>query len=151
MHSRHADHIFMIRVAQHQHGGFFVRISWDPGASWFDSLEISANWRINYYFKDPIHMENLIGFLGGIIYEGWTKHLQHLFSLLINGPEEAYCVSTLQGSIVCSICSTSFSLVWDPRDTHGFSWAPLVVQMIVLALLEDKQFQKGRTVMSLSK
>jgi hypothetical protein len=32
---------------------------------------------------------------------------------------------------------------WNLGDIHNFSWAPLVIQMIVLALFKDKQFWEG--------
>jgi hypothetical protein len=40
MQTGHDCQTIMIRVAQHQHGGPFLRLAWDPGIS---VLEFSAN------------------------------------------------------------------------------------------------------------
>jgi hypothetical protein len=121
MQSRQEGHIFMIRVAQHQHDGSFLVIAWDPGILWVDSLAAGTDGRASCYFQEPIHMEQWIGFLGGIFYEGWTESSQYLISLLNSGLQEASCVSTLQDNIVGGRCSTSFRLVWDLGIIISFS------------------------------
>jgi hypothetical protein len=62
-----------------------------------------------------------------------------LFSLLIGGLQEASCVSTLQGNIVCSRCFTFFRLVWDPGIILSFNLVQFVDHRVVMALLEEKQ------------
>jgi hypothetical protein len=68
--SRQEGQIFMIRVAQRQHDGSFLVISWDPEILWVDSLAAGTDGRASCYIQEPIHMEQWIGFLGGILYEG---------------------------------------------------------------------------------
>jgi hypothetical protein len=95
--------------------------------------------RANCYFQDPIHLEQWIGFLGGILYEGWYKSSQYLISLLIGGVQEAPGVSTLQDNIVGGRCSASFILVWDSGIIISFNLVQLIVPVGVMEFLEDKQ------------
>jgi hypothetical protein len=85
-------------------------------------------------------MEHWIGILGRILYEGWTKYLRYLFSLLIDFHHEASYVSTLQDNIMGNRFSMSFRLVWDPGITLNFSLVQLVDHMVEVALIEDKQY-----------
>jgi hypothetical protein len=102
--------------------GPFLVIAWDPGILWVDSLVAGTDGRASCYFQEPIHMEQWIGFLGGIFYEGWTEYLQYSFSLLIGGIQGASCVSTLQDNIVSGRCSTSFQIGLGPGDHSQFQF-----------------------------
>jgi hypothetical protein len=101
----------MITVAQRQHNGSILVIAWDARILWVDNLAASTDGKASCYFQEPIHMEQWIGFLGGMFYEGWIEYLQYLFSLLIDDIQGASCVSTLQDNIVRVKCSTYFRLV----------------------------------------
>jgi hypothetical protein len=118
MQSRKEDRIFMIRVAQCQHVGSFLVIAQDPGILWVDSLVAGTYGKTNGYFQEPFYMEQWIGFLGGIFYEGLTESSQYRIAPLIKGLRKASCVSTLQDFIMGGRCSTTFRLVWDPGDHY---------------------------------
>jgi hypothetical protein len=64
MWSRHEDETIMIRVAQCQHGGFFLRLTWDHGITWFDNLATGTNGRVNFYYQEIISIVHWTGFLG---------------------------------------------------------------------------------------
>jgi hypothetical protein len=85
MQSRYEGKIFMTRVAQHRHGGSFLRIAWDLGTSWFDSLAIGTNGRASFYSRELTPIVHWTGFLGKRFYVGWTESLQYLITLLIGG------------------------------------------------------------------
>jgi hypothetical protein len=44
--------MFMIRVVQRQHDGYFLVIAWDPGILWADNLAAGTNGRASCYFQD---------------------------------------------------------------------------------------------------
>jgi hypothetical protein len=46
----------MIKVGQHYHGGFFLRLAWDPGITWFGSSVIDREGRVSSYFQEFSHM-----------------------------------------------------------------------------------------------
>jgi len=75
----------MIRMAQCEHDGSFLVITWDLGILWVDNLLDGRDERDRFYFQEPIHMEKWIGFIGGIFYEGWNEFSQYLIALLIDG------------------------------------------------------------------
>jgi hypothetical protein len=54
MHSRYESHIFVIRVAQYQHGGPFAEVAWDPETSWFDNLTVGTDGGVNFYYHEFI-------------------------------------------------------------------------------------------------
>jgi hypothetical protein len=89
MQSRHESQIFMIRVAQCQHGGSFLGIAWDPGTSWFDSLAARYRWESQFLLSGVhFYREHWTGFLGGRFYVGWTEPLQYLIDLFDRWPSE---------------------------------------------------------------
>jgi hypothetical protein len=49
MQSRHDGQMTMIRVAQHQRGGSFLRIAWDPGISVGDSATVDMEARASFF------------------------------------------------------------------------------------------------------
>jgi hypothetical protein len=92
-----------------------------------DSWVASTDGRVSCYFQEPIHMEQWIGLLGGILYEEWIESSQSLIALWIDGLHEASCIVTLQDSIVGGRFSASFRLVCDPRIIISFSLVQLVL------------------------
>jgi hypothetical protein len=56
MQSGHDGRMVMIRVAQRQHGGSFLRLAWDPGISVLDSPTADTEARASFFFHE-------IGFL----------------------------------------------------------------------------------------
>jgi hypothetical protein len=50
MQTGHGGQMVMIRVAQHQHGGSFLRLAWDPGISVLDSSTIDTDERASFSF-----------------------------------------------------------------------------------------------------
>jgi hypothetical protein len=65
----------MIRVAQHQHGGSFMRLAWDLGISVLDSSTANTEARANFFFHE-------IGSLVEKFLEGLIELLQYRVSLL---------------------------------------------------------------------
>jgi hypothetical protein len=52
MQSGHDGRTTMIRVAQHQRGGSFPRIAWDPRISVRDSVTVGMEARANFFLHD---------------------------------------------------------------------------------------------------
>jgi hypothetical protein len=50
--NRHCSWTIMIRVAQHQCGGFFIRLAWDPEISILDDSTTDTEVRANFFFHD---------------------------------------------------------------------------------------------------
>jgi hypothetical protein len=111
----------MIRVVQHQHGGFLLRLAWDPRTSWVDSLVVGTDGRVNFYYQEYISIGNWTGFLRGRFYVGWTEPLQYLIDLLIGGLQEVSCISTLQISTMSRECFTSSKQARDRFTWRGFA------------------------------
>jgi hypothetical protein len=65
MWSRHEGQTVMIKVAQRHHGGFFLRLAWNPGITWFDSLATGTDGRVSFYYQELIYIVHWTGFLGG--------------------------------------------------------------------------------------
>jgi hypothetical protein len=74
----------MIRVAQRQHGGFFLRLAWDPGITWFDSLVIDREGRVYAFFQGFSHMVLWVGSLEDPFSEGLIEFLQCMTTLPID-------------------------------------------------------------------
>jgi hypothetical protein len=53
----------MIRVVQHQHGGSFLRLAWDPGITLFGSSTTGEDERDSFYFQECTPLVQWIGFL----------------------------------------------------------------------------------------
>ena len=68
----------MIRVVQHQHGGSFLRIAWDPKISVRDSVVVDMERRDSFFLHD-------IGSLAEQFLDGLIKLLQHRVALLVGG------------------------------------------------------------------
>jgi hypothetical protein len=47
----HEGQIFMIGVAQRQHGGSFLGIGWDLRTSWIGSIATSIDGRVIFYYQ----------------------------------------------------------------------------------------------------
>jgi hypothetical protein len=138
MQSRYDGQTIMIRVAQHQHGGSFLRLSWDPGITLFSSSVTDKEER-RFYFQEFTTGVHGIGFLEEKFSEELTEFLQYLIALLIDSIQEASRASTLQDNALRRGCFTSSKLVWDPRITLSFSLVQLVDLMVEMTLLEDNQ------------
>jgi hypothetical protein len=52
MQTRHDGQMVMIRVVQHQHGGSFLRLAWDPGISVLDSSTTDTEARASFFFHE---------------------------------------------------------------------------------------------------
>jgi hypothetical protein len=90
----------MIRVAQHQHGGSFLRLAWDPGISVLDSSTTDTKARASFFFHE-------IGSLVEKFFEGLIELLQYRVALLIDNIQEASYVSTLSDHTLSGGCFTS--------------------------------------------
>jgi hypothetical protein len=122
----------MIRVAQRQHGGSFLRLAWDPGISVLDSSTADTEARASFFFHE-------IGSLVEQFFEGLIELLQYRVALLIDSIQEASYVSTLSDHALSRGCFTSSKLVWDPGIIFSFSLVQSMERQVVMALLEDKQ------------
>ena len=96
----------MIRVAQRQPSGLFLRLTWDPGISLLDNLVANIEVAASVYFHE-------IGSLVGQSFERLSELLQHPDALLIDCIEEYSYVSILLDQVSSGGCFTSFRLVWD--------------------------------------
>jgi len=61
---RYKEQIYMIKVVQRQHGGFFWKAVGGLGTIGVDRLSIGVGGRASNHFEEPIHMEQWISFLG---------------------------------------------------------------------------------------
>jgi hypothetical protein len=71
----HDGQTVMIRVAQRQHGGSFLRLAWDPGISVLDSSTTDTKTRVSFCFHE-------IGSLVEQFFEGLIELLQYRVSYL---------------------------------------------------------------------
>jgi hypothetical protein len=76
MQSGHDGWMTMIRVVQHQHGGSFLRIAWDPGISVGDSATVDTEVRASFFLHE-------IGSLAEQFLDGLIELLQHRVALLV--------------------------------------------------------------------
>jgi hypothetical protein len=136
--SGHDGQTFMIRVAQRQHGGSFLRLVWNPGITLFGISTTDRDGRASPYSQEFVLMVHWVGSLEEPFSEGLIKLLQFMISLLICSIQMASCVSTLQDSALSRGCFTSSKLVWDPGIILSFSLVQLIDCRVVMALLEDK-------------
>ena len=83
MQFEHDGRTIMIRVVQRQHGGSFLRLTWNLGITLFGSSTTEKDERANFYFQEFTPMVHWIGFLKEQFSEGLTKFLQYLIALLI--------------------------------------------------------------------
>ena len=67
--------------------------------------------------------------------------------ILIGGFHGIYCDGTVQYSALSRGCYRSPRILWDPGIILGFSWFSLIDCGVALALLEDNNLWRGRTVM----
>jgi hypothetical protein len=77
MRTRHDGQTGMIRVAQYQHGGFFLRLAWDLGISILDSSIVDTEARASLCFHE-------IGSLVEQLFEGLIEFLHNRVALLID-------------------------------------------------------------------
>jgi hypothetical protein len=65
----------MIRVAQCHHGGFFMRLAWNPRIILFGSSTTNKDERTSFYFQEFTPMVHWIGFLEDKFSKGLTEFL----------------------------------------------------------------------------
>jgi hypothetical protein len=68
----------IIRVVQHQHGGSFLRIYWDPRISVGDSATVNMEAKASFFFHEICSLEEQ--FFDGLVYL-----LQQKLALLVCG------------------------------------------------------------------
>jgi hypothetical protein len=116
MQTGHDDRMVMIKVAQRQHGGSFLRLAWDPGISILDGSVADTKARASFCFRE-------IGCLAEQFLEGLIELLQHRVALLVGSFQEASYVSTLPDHALSGGCFTSYRVVWDPGIIFSFNLA----------------------------
>jgi hypothetical protein len=116
MQTGHIGPTMMIRVVQHQHGGTFPGLVWDPGITLFDSSTTIREESTDFDFPEFTFGRLRSGFLEEWSSEELTEFMQLMISWLIRSSQVDSCISTLQTSAMSRGCFTSYRLVWDPGD-----------------------------------
>ena len=76
-----------------------------------------------------------------------TFFIPWLVTLLIGGFYEIYCDGTVQCNAWSRGCYRYPRIIWDPGIILRFSWFSLIDCGVAMALLEDNNLLRGRTVM----
>jgi hypothetical protein len=124
----HDDQMFMIRMAQRQHGGSFMRLAWDPVISILVSPIADTEIGSNIFF-------HAIGSLVEKCFEGLIELLQYQVSLLIGSIQEVSCVNTLSDYALSGRCFTSPKVVWDPGIIFNFILVQSMGHLVLMVLL----------------
>jgi hypothetical protein len=114
MQTRHVGLTVMIRVMQRQHGGSFLRLSWDLGISLLDNSATNTETRVGFCFHE-------IGSLAEQFFEGLIELLQYRVALLSDNIQQVSYVRTLPDHALSGGCFTSSRVVSDPRIIFSFS------------------------------
>jgi hypothetical protein len=102
--SEHDGQMTMIRVAQHQRGGSFMRIAWDPGIG--DNAIVDTEARASFFSHE-------VGSLGEQYIDELIDLLQHRVAFLARGFQEDSYVRTFPDHALSGACFTSYRVVWD--------------------------------------
>jgi hypothetical protein len=112
--SGHDGRTIMIRVAQCQHGGSFLRLSCDSRISVLDNPTSDTEVRASFFFHE-------IGFLVEKFVGVLIELLRERVALLIDNIQETSYVHILQDHALSGVCFTSSNVVWDPGIIFSFS------------------------------
>jgi hypothetical protein len=132
MRSEHDGQMTIIRVAQHQHGGSFMRITWDPGISIGDSVVVDIEVRASFFSHE-------VGSLVEQYIDELIELLKYRVALLFGGFQEASYVSTLPCHALSRGCFKYYKVIWDLGIIFSFSLDQSMERQVMMALLEDKK------------